>query len=298
MKKVLIIGSLVLVGVLIFGAVGIASAQTLLPRIFGSRSMSDWESRSSMMEAQASGMMGGGRGQRGGISPVGMMGGNALYEYIAQAFADATGLTVAELEAQRTAGESYEEIAAGLGYTPEQVIDLMTQVRSTAVDLAVADGVLTQEQADLMLARMAGGMGGAMMSGEAGRGGYGDRQSQTGDGLLHDYMITGFAEAFDLDVADLQARIDAGETMYDVALSLNYTPEQFTELMVTVRTDAINQALADGVITQEQADWMLDRLAQRAEAGFGTGTCTGDCQMGGRSGGMRGGRGSGTCIQP
>ena len=70
--------------------------------------------------------------------------------------------------------------------------------------------------------------------------------------------------------------------------------------MVTVRTDAINQALADGVITQEQADWMLSRLAQRAEAGFGTGTCTGDCQVGGRSGGMRGGRGSGTgtCIQP
>jgi hypothetical protein len=127
---------------------------------------------------------------------------------------------------------------------------------------------------------------------------------QAGDGLLHDYMLAGFAAAFDLEVVDLQARIDAGETMYDVAASLDYTPEQFTELMVTVRTDAINQALADGVITQEQADWLLSRLAQRAEAGFGTGTCTGDCQMGGRSGGRSGGmgmsrgNGSGTCIQP
>ncbi len=65
MKKVLIIGSLVLVGVLIFGAVGVASAQTLLPRIFGSHSMSDWESRSSMMNSQTTGTgMTGGRGPR------------------------------------------------------------------------------------------------------------------------------------------------------------------------------------------------------------------------------------------
>ena len=190
MKKILLIGSLVVVGILIFGAVGIASAQTLLPRLMGSRMAADFTSRSGMMSSQSTGMMAGGRG--------GMMG-------------------------------------------------------------------------------------------------------QAGSGLLHDYMIAGFAEAFGLDVADLQARIDGGETMYDVAVSLGYTQEQFTELMVTVRTDAINQALADGVITQEQADWMLSRLAQR-QAGGGTGTCTGSCQMSGRGGmggGMRGAnRGTGTCIQP
>jgi len=136
-------------------------------------------------------------------------------------------------------------------------------------------------------------------------GGRSGMMGQSGSGLLHDYMIAGFADAFGISVEDLQARIDAGETMHDVALSLGYTQESFTELMVTVRTDAINQALADGVITQEQADWMLSRLAQRAEAGFGTGVCTGDCQSGsrgGRSGGMGmsrgGGNGTGTCIQP
>ena len=203
MKKVLLIGSLVIVGMLIFGAVGIASAQTLLPRLMGSRVLSSLESRSNMMAYQTTqdGMMGG----RGG-----MMGSN--------------------------------------------------------------DGMM----------------------------------GQTGSGLLHDYMIAGFAAAFDMEVVDLQVRIDAGETMYDVAVSLGYTQEQFTELMVTVRTDAINQALADGVITQEQADWMLSRLAQR-QAGGGTRACTGICQMsggtrGGRGGGMgmsRGsGDGTGICTQP
>jgi hypothetical protein len=193
MKKILLIGSLVIVGILVFGAVGYASAQTILPRVMGSRMLSDVASRSSMMSAQTTG----------------------------------NGMT-------------------------------------------------------------SGARGGMM--------------GQSGSGLLHDYMLAGFAEAFGLDVADLQARIDAGDTMYDVALELGYTQETFTELMVTVRTDAINQALADGVITQEQADWMLSRLAQRQAGGFGTGTCTGSCQMSGRGGmggGMRGAnRGTGTCIQP
>jgi len=129
---------------------------------------------------------------------------------------------------------------------------------------------------------------------------------QAGSGLLQDYMLAGFATAFGMDVTELEARHDAGETMYDVATSLGFTQEQFSELMVTVRTDAINQALADGVITQDQADWMLSRLAQRAEAGFGTGACTGNCQMGGRGGrggGFGGGMGGsglrdGSCIQP
>jgi hypothetical protein len=196
MKKFLLIGSLVVVGILVFGVVGYASAQTILPRILGSRMAADWENRSSMMANRASsgGMMNGGGGMMG----------------------------------------------------------------------------------------------------------------QTGSGLLHDYMLAGFAAAFDMDVTELEARHDAGETMYDVATSLGFTQEQFTVLMVTVRTDAINQALADGVITQEQADWMLSRLSQRAEGGYGTGTCTGSCQLGGRGargGGMGGGMGGGglrdgSCIRP
>jgi hypothetical protein len=145
-----------------------------------------------------------------------------------------------------------------------------------------------------------------MTSGGMMNSGRGGMLGQQGSGLLHDYMLAGFAAVFDMDVTELEARHDAGETMYDIATSLGYTQEQFTELMVTVRTDAINQALADGVLTQEQADWMLSRLTQRAQGGFGDGTCTGSCQMGGRGGrggGFGGGMGGGgirdgSCLQP
>lgn len=91
-----------------------------------------------------------------------------------------------------------------------------------------------------------------------------------GYGLLHDYMAAALAEALDLTVDEVNARLLAGETMYEIALAEGIAAEDIPALLVEVRTAAINAAVADGVITQAQADRMLARLAQR---GYGMGTC-------------------------
>ena len=87
---------------------------------------------------------------------------------------------------------------------------------------------------------------------------------QNGTGVLHTYMVTAFAEKLGLKVEDLNARLTAGETMYDIALADGVKAEDFSALMVEVRATAMNAAVKDGVITQEQADWMSSR-------GFGRG---------------------------
>lgn len=87
---------------------------------------------------------------------------------------------------------------------------------------------------------------------------------QNGGGYLHTYMVTAFAEKLGLKVEDINARLTAGETMYDIALADGVKAEDFSALMVEVRTTALNAAVKDGVITQEQADWMSSR-------GFGRG---------------------------
>ena len=58
------------------------------------------------------------------------------------------------------------------------------------------------------------------------------------------------------------------------------TTEQFQELMTTARTEAINQAVADGVITQAQGDYMLERMETMMGngAGFGFGMGNGGCR--------------------
>lgn len=100
------------------------------------------------------------------------------------------------------------------------------------------------------------------------------------NGLLHPYMINAIAEALDMTTEDLQARLDSGDTCWTIAQEKGLTQEEFYTLMKDARTDALTQAVADEVITQDQADWMLERMNQMQ--GFGSGT--GDCQ----GGGMRG----------
>ena len=120
-----------------------------------------------------------------------------------------------------------------------------------------------------------------------------------GGGYLHTYMVNAFAEKLGLKVEDLNTRLAAGETMYDIALADGVKAEEFSALMVEVHTTALNAALKDGVITQEQADWMSSRgfgrggmMNGNGSAGCpmqnGTGTGYGPGMMGNGHGGMMG----------
>ena len=106
---------------------------------------------------------------------------------------------------------------------------------------------------------------------------------QNGGGYLHTYIVTAFAEKLGLKVEDINARLTAGETMYDVAIADGVKAEDFSALMVEVRTIAMNAAVKDGVITQAQADWMSSR-------GFGRGGMYGN---GGTGCPMQNGTGTG-----
>jgi hypothetical protein len=111
------------------------------------------------------------------------------------------------------------------------------------------------------------GTGTGFMGGRASRNGLGGANTNAGDGILHDYMIAGYAAGLNIPVTDLEARLDSGETMAQIAISTGLTLEQFRTLMVEVRTQAIEQALNDGVLTQAQADWMSQRGAGQMTGG-------------------------------
>lgn len=87
----------------------------------------------------------------------GMMGGfgyGPMHDYVEQALADKLGLTKAEVEAQLTSGKTMYQIALDAGIAEADVPALLQEVHKTAFDKAVADGVITREQADFMLQRM------------------------------------------------------------------------------------------------------------------------------------------------
>jgi hypothetical protein len=100
--------------------------------------------------------------------------------------------------------------------------------------------------------------------------GRGSMMGGGGSGVLHTFMTNEFAKQLDLNVNDVNARLAAGETMYDIALSAGVTAEEFPALMTEVRASALDEAVKANVITPEQADWMKSR-----SGGMGTGNCTG-----------------------
>ncbi|NMB55882.1 MAG: hypothetical protein GYA15_14400 [Leptolinea sp.] len=112
---------------------------------------------------------------------------------------------------------------------------------------------------------MMGGRGG-MMDGRGGMMGF--REYDDRDGLLHEKMTAAFAEKLGLSATDLETRLDKGETMYQIAASKGISADQFSSMMQEVRDQVLEQAVKDGTLTREQADWMKQRGAFMGRGGF------------------------------
>jgi polyhydroxyalkanoate synthesis regulator phasin len=108
-------------------------------------------------------------------------------------------------------------LAEALGISTEELQAAYTEAAQAALDQAVADGQLTQDQADRLAERLAGAD--AKGFGRFGFGHFGG--------------------------GDFQALL---------AEALGITPEALQEAEVTARNAAIDQAVEDGNLTQEQAD--------------------------------------------
>lgn len=122
-------------------------------------------------------------------------------------------------------------------------------------------------------------------------GGTGAMINATGEGLeiYHDVILSAYAQALDLSVEELNDLLDSGQTMSQIALDQGLTFDEFTSLMVDARTQALEQAVLDGTLTQAQADWLASRGAGINSGGFGINAGGAGINAGGAGYGMRGG---------
>jgi len=111
----------------------------------------------------------------------------------------------------------------------------------------------------------------AQMGGHGIRGGMWNQNGAAGTqtGLLHDAMISVFAEKLGFTVDELNSRLANGETMAQIAAAEGLSVDEFRILMIEARTQAIDQAVQDGTLTQEQADWMKLRGVRMAAGLYG-----------------------------
>jgi hypothetical protein len=115
---------------------------------------------------------------------------------------------------------------------------------------------------------------------------------QDGGGWMHDYVEQALAAKLGLTEEQVEDALTAGKPMYQIALDNGIQQEALTDFMNGVHQDAFAAAIKDGVVTQEQADWMLQRMQSRG--GYGAGNCPMQNGQGGGYGpGMMNGNGRG-----
>jgi len=132
-------------------------------------------------------------------------------------------------------------------------------------------------------------------------GGRGMMGGQGGYGFMHDSVEQALAEKLGLTEEQVEDALANGTTMYQLALDNGVAEADLPAFMNEVHQAAFDKAVADGVVTQEQADWMQERMQGMFTDGYGFG----DCPMNGEypqdgtgfRGGMMGGFGGGRWQQ-
>jgi hypothetical protein len=181
-----------------------------------------------------------------------------------------------------------EALAEALGISVDELTAAYQKASEAAIQQALNEGLITQEQADRLgsSGRLGKGMhlGGRML------------QSSTINfqALLADALSITVEQLEAAQQAAHQARLAQavadGKITQEQADLMHarqrlHQNENFRSSMQAAREAAINQAVLDGVITQEQAEQMLSGVGR----GFGRGG------MGGFGGRGMGGRGFGNC---
>ena len=167
--------------------------------------------------------------------------------------AEALGITVEELQAAHEEARSNFEgpgsetdrdtlLAEALGISIEELTAARETARQAAIEAALAEGKITEEQVALMEARQA----------------------------LKNYIEKDalFAKALGMTVEDLETAKENGQRIPDLLEELGIEQEDFQANMQAEWEAALQQAVEDGVVTQAQADQILENGFQ-GKRGFG-----------------------------
>lgn len=178
---------------------------------------------------------------------------------------DLLGLTQDELKAAFDEGKTLAEIAAEQGVSEADLVAALVEAANERIDQAVTDEKITAEEAAEKTAGLEEKIT-EKVNAEPGerRGGHGGRRGpghHVGGEIL---------EELGLDRETVQAGREAGMTMAEIAAEAGVSEADLVAVLVEAANERIDQALADGKITAEEAaDKKADveeKIAERVNA--------------------------------
>ncbi len=166
------------------------------------------------------------------------------------------GMTEGELRSAQESGKTLAQIAEGKGISEEKLIEFMLTEHQKQIDQLLADGKIEQEQADKMKEHMTEEQIKAMVEGK-GPQVFGHKQAGK---VMMMPMQSGLPNFLGLTEAEFRSALKSGKTLAQVAADKGISEEKLIEFMQAEHQKQIDQLLADGKITQEQADSMKERM--------------------------------------
>ncbi len=119
---------------------------------------------------------------------------------------------------------------------------------------------------------------------EGGRAGRGEGLDEAVREALDAAMNQALVDATGLSLEEIESRLEAGERPHEIAESAGIDDEAFKMIMNEAIADFVEQALSDGLITEEQATMMLEHgqgprggRKDGSRPGMSDGEVRGDC---------------------
>ncbi len=159
-----------------------------------------------------------------------------------------------------------EAIAGVLGISVEEYDAAVDTAQGQVLDEAVAEGWLTEEQAEQVRERVAEGFGpgtrGGMRGGKFGpmHGGHGGFM-----GGPENSLVGVAADQLDMTVEELLEALDGETSIADVATEQGVEPQAIADAHLAQIAERLDEAVAEGYLTQERADWMLEQATERVQ---------------------------------
>jgi hypothetical protein len=167
--------------------------------------------------------------------------------------ADATGLRPVQILQQLRNGSTLADIITANGGSVDDVITAAVTAATERINDAVANNNMTQEQADELMASLPD-VYTAAVNGELGRPGL---ELMAGIGV-----IRLAADQTGLQPREIMQELNAGKSLADVLTEHSVDVNTFVDTAVGQAEERLNQAVANGRITQEQADERLTQLRE------------------------------------
>jgi polyhydroxyalkanoate synthesis regulator phasin len=159
------------------------------------------------------------------------------------------------------------KVAAKLGVSEDKLKGAIDEAQIETIDEAVASGRITQEQADRMKERV--GDGDSLLPFGGPRGG--PRGELGGMRVLPDAA----AQALGITQDELMIELKDGKSLAEVAEAKGMSVDDFKAALLTQVKAQLDSLVADGTLTQEQADRVMQNIEDNtdsivnAQGGFG-----------------------------